>query len=102
MTTNNESLVIPTEEISEVEATNQLEQMESEAVESMNPKVINLPRMKFYNPLEGIDIEEEFKLIGEKKSKLSRRLRDLVVSIHPSFLEWKQKKEEKKDELPNT
>jgi hypothetical protein len=58
-------------------------------------KPVHLPNVQFYNPLEGIDIEAQFKLIGEKKSLLSRKLRDLIVNIYPSFIEWKAKKETK-------
>jgi hypothetical protein len=32
------------------------------------------------DPLDGIDIEAEYKLIQQEKSKLSAHLRDLVVS----------------------
>ena len=31
------------------------------------------------DPLKGIDLEREYKLIKQKKSKLSRRLRELVI-----------------------
>lgn len=34
------------------------------------------------NQLKGINIEEEYKLIQQKKSKLSRNLRDLVVELY--------------------
>ena len=34
------------------------------------------------DPLEGIDIEKEVELINQKKSKLSARLRKLVMQRH--------------------
>lgn len=44
------------------------------------------------DPLEGIDIEEEYKLIMKKKSKLSANLRNRVVYRYNK----NQKKHEKK------
>jgi hypothetical protein len=34
------------------------------------------------DPLKNIDIDAEYKLIEQKKSKLSKRMRDLVVERH--------------------
>lgn len=45
------------------------------------------------NPLEGVDIESEYQLIQEKKSNLSRSLRDLVIKIYPDYILAKNSKQ---------
>jgi hypothetical protein len=38
-----------------------------------------MPRMRIHNELKGVDVESEYKLIMQKKSKLSARLRREVI-----------------------
>ncbi len=39
-----------------------------------------------YDPLQGVDIEKEYELIKQKKSKLSANNRRLVVLEHERYL----------------
>jgi hypothetical protein len=61
---------------------------------AINPDSINQTQGEISDPLDGIDIDTEYKLIQKKSSNLSKATREMVVFRYEAIIEAKNRKDE--------